>query len=143
MTKRGKNSSSNQAEPSKSLKIRIDKWLWAARFFKTRSIANEALKGGKISQDSTKVKPSKEIMVDDILTIRQGYVEKTVQVLGLSDKRGPAVRAQALYVETADSIDRREKMKIMRQAQPAFRHSGEGRPTKRERRKIIKFTEKT
>jgi len=143
MTKRAKNNSSNNAERSNITKIRIDKWLWAARFFKTRSIASEALKGGKISQDGTRVKPSKEVGVGDILTIRQGYVEKTVEVLGLSDKRGPAVQAQALYVESADSIERREKMKIMRQAQPAFRHSGEGRPTKRERRKIIQFTEKT
>ena len=143
MTKGRKNSSSNKTDSSKTLKIRIDKWLWAARFFKTRSIASEAIKGGKISQAGTRVKPSKEVVVGDILTIRQGYFEKTIKVIGLSDKRGPAVQAQALYAETPDSIERREKMKIMRQAQPAFRHSGEGRPTKRERRKIIQFTEKT
>jgi len=142
MARGQKNSQSKNALSPTAKKVRIDKWLWAARFFKTRTVASEAIKGGKISQQGSRVKPSKEVMVGDVLTIRQGYFEKTVEVLGLSDKRGPAVVAQSLYVENQDSIERREKLKIMRQAQPAFRHAGEGRPTKRERRKIIKFTEK-
>jgi len=142
MAKGHKNSRLNNAGLPAAKKVRIDKWLWAARFFKTRSVASEAIKGGKISQQGARVKPSKEVMLGDVLTIRQGYFEKTVEVMELSDKRGPAVQAQTLYAENQESIERREKMKIMRQAQPAFRHAGEGRPTKRERRKIIKFTEK-
>ncbi len=142
MTKGRKSSSPNKEVQPEPKKLRVDKWLWAARFFKTRSIASEALKGGKISQQGVRVKSSKEVTVGDVLTIRQGYFDKTVTIMGLSDIRGPAIKAQSLYAETTESIEQREKMKIMRQAQPAFRHTGEGRPTKRERRKIIKFTEK-
>jgi len=78
-------------------KIRIDKWLWAARFYKTRSLASEAIKGGKVSVNSHRAKPSREVELGDTLVLRQGFDEKTVIVQALSDKRGPATVAQQLY----------------------------------------------
>ena len=124
-------------------RVRIDKWLWAARFFKTRALASEALKGGKVSQDGQRVKPSKEIAIGDQLCIRQGHSDKTIIVLDLSDKRGPASTAQALYQETPESVEKRERDRLLRQAASGIRDHGEGRPTKRERRRIIRFTQKT
>lgn len=121
-------------------KIRVDRWLWAARFYKTRSLASEALKGGKISADGNTVKPSKEVQIGEILTIKKAYEKKTVKVMALSDKRGPVPQAQMLYQETEDSILQRQHQKDLRVASAALRLPGEGRPTKRERRKIIKFT---
>jgi ribosome-associated heat shock protein Hsp15 len=122
--------------------VRIDKWLWAARFYKTRSLASEAIKGGKIHCGGTRVKPSKEVHLGDEITIRQAYWHKTVVVKALSDKRGPASQAALLYEETPASIAERERLTVTKQAQPAFRDRGAGRPTKRERRRIIAFTEK-
>ncbi|HEY5603274.1 MAG TPA: RNA-binding S4 domain-containing protein [Gammaproteobacteria bacterium] len=122
--------------------LRIDKWLWAARFYKTRSLASDAVKTGKVLANDEKVKPSKEIVAGDILSIRQSFFSKTVTVLELSMRRGPATVAAALYAETAESIVNRERLKDLQQAQPALRRSGQGRPTKRERRQIISFTQK-
>jgi ribosome-associated heat shock protein Hsp15 len=123
-------------------KVRIDKWLWAARFFKTRGLAIDAIKGGKISHAGQRVKPSKEVQVGDELSIRQGYAVKTVIVKGLSSRRGPAPEAALLYEETPESVAKREQLKLQFQAQPAMRKSGQGRPTKRERRRIVSFTAK-
>ena len=123
-------------------KVRIDKWLWAARFFKTRALAIDAIKGGKVSHGGQRVKPSKELQVGDELSIRQGFAVKTVVIKALSDKRGPAAQAALLYEETAESIQQREQLKAQFQAQPAIRRSGLGRPTKRERRRIVAFTAK-
>ncbi len=123
-------------------KVRLDKWLWAARFFKTRGLATEAIKGGKIELNGSRAKPSREIKVDDELQIRQGFDEKTVIVRDLSDRRGPAPVAQQLYEETADSIVQREKMAEQRRIANAHRDTGQGRPTKRERRQIHGFTGK-
>ena len=121
-------------------KIRIDKWLWAARFYKTRSLASEAIKGGKVSVNSHRAKPSREVELGDSLVLRQGFDEKTVIVQALSDKRGPATVAQQLYQETADSIQKREKEKELRKLAAVQRPHGEGRPTKRSRRQIHRFT---
>ncbi|MCF6256854.1 MAG: ribosome-associated heat shock protein Hsp15 [Gammaproteobacteria bacterium] len=121
-------------------KIRIDKWLWAARFYKTRSLASEAIKGGKVSVNSHRAKPSREVELGDTLVLRQGFDEKTVIVQALSDKRGPATVAQQLYQETADSIQKREKEKELRKLAAVQRPHGEGRPTKRSRRQIHRFT---
>ncbi len=121
-------------------RIRIDKWLWAARFYKTRSLASEAIKGGKVSVNSHRAKPSREVALGDILVLRQGFDEKTVIVQALSDKRGPATVAQQLYQETADSMQKREKEKELRKLATAQRPHGEGRPTKRSRRQIHRFT---
>ncbi|MDH5325522.1 MAG: S4 domain-containing protein [Gammaproteobacteria bacterium] len=126
--------------PTALTRLRIDKWLWAARFYKTRSLASEAIKGGKIHHQGDRAKPSKELVVGDELTIKQGYTEKTVIVLALSDKRGPAPQAALLYRETPESIQKRENFKTVVKTQPAYRDTGSGRPTKRERRKIIQFT---
>ena len=124
-------------------KVRIDKWLWAARFFKTRALAIDAIKGGKVSYGSARIKPSKEVQIGDELNIRQGFDTKTVIVTALSDKRGPASQAALLYKETEDSIQKREQLKSQLQAQPGIREHGQGRPTKRERRKIVAFTTKS
>ena len=122
--------------------VRIDKWLWAARFYKTRSLASDAIKTGKIHLDNARVKASRELHVGDRLTIRQDIMEKTVVVKALSDKRGPAPLAALLYEETPQSIEKREAFKLMKASQPALRDRGLGRPTKRERRRIIEFTGK-
>jgi len=122
--------------------LRIDKWLWAARFYKTRSLASDAVKTGKVQVNGEKAKPSKEITIGDTLSIKQAYFSKTITILNLSLRRGPAAVAATLYEETAESIANRERLKEIQQTQPAIRQSGQGRPTKRERRQIISFTSK-
>ena len=97
-------------------RLRVDKWLWAARFFKTRSIAKTAIEGGKVHLDGQRVKVSREICVGEILVIKQGWDEKEVVVLGLSAQRGPAPIAQALYEETSASIEKREREAQARKA---------------------------
>ena len=97
-------------------RLRVDKWLWAARFFKTRSIAKTAIEGGKVHLDGQRVKVSREITVGETLVIKQGWDEKEVVVLGLSAHRGPAPVARELYEETAASIDKREREAQARKA---------------------------
>lgn len=117
--------------------IRIDKWLWAARFFKTRSLAKEAIEGGKVHFDGDRVKVSKEVRIGMQFTIRQGFDEKTVIVKALSAVRGGAPQAQLLYEETPHSIAKREfyssQRKLANLARP------DHRPTKRDRRHINQF----
>lgn len=121
---------------SESEKLRIDKWLWAARFFKTRSLAIAAIESGKVEINEVRVKPSKTVDVGDLLAIRLGPYQFVVEVLGLSDKRGPAPQAQKLYKETETSIKRREELAFERKAQAEIVTRGEGRPTKKDRRDI-------
>ncbi|GMG87761.1 RNA-binding S4 domain-containing protein [Biformimicrobium ophioploci] len=121
-------------------KVRIDKWLWAARFFKTRSIAKQAIEGGKVHCDGQRVKASKEIVVGTLLVVRQGWDEKTVEVLALSDQRRGAPEAQKLYRETEDSAQKRAEQEAARKA-GAVPRAGEGRPTKKQRRQIHRFRE--
>lgn len=120
-------------------RLRIDKWLWAARFYKTRSLASGEIVKGRVQVDGQDVKPSREIKAGDVVVIRQGPVIRTVAVLGLSQQRGPATVAQALYAETPDSIRDRERAAEQRRlaSEPAqtIEH---GRPTKRDRRNIEK-----
>ena len=97
-------------------RLRVDKWLWAARFFKTRSIAKTAIEGGKVHLDGQRVKVSREISVGETLVIKQGWDEKEVVVLGLSAQRGPAPTARELYEETAASIEKREREAQARKA---------------------------
>ncbi|HEB94034.1 MAG TPA: RNA-binding S4 domain-containing protein [Gammaproteobacteria bacterium] len=123
-------------------KVRLDKWLWAARFFKTRGLATEAIKGGKIELNGSRAKPSRELKVGDELQIRQGFEEKAVIVRNLSDRRGPAAVARQLYEETVESIAQREKATEQRRLANAHREPGQGRPTKRARRLIHGFTGK-
>jgi len=132
--------SASDSKTNGEKKIRIDKWLWAARFYKTRSLASEAIKGGKVSVNRHRAKPSREVELGDTLVLRQGFDEKTVIVQALSDKRGPATVAQQLYQETAGSIQKREKEKELRKLAAVQRPHGEGRPTKRSRRQIHRFT---
>jgi len=123
-------------------KVRIDKWLWAARFFKTRSLASDAIKNGKVQIDNSKVKPSRDVQIGETVTIKQGPYSKEIKVIALSQRRGPATEAQKLYRELADSIEAREKIAFLRKAQPGLREHGMGRPTKKQRRQIIQFIEK-
>jgi len=97
-------------------RLRVDKWLWAARFFKTRSIAKTAIEGGKVYLDGQRVKVSREISVGETLVIKQGWDEKEVVVLGLSAQRGPSPVARELYEETAASIKKREREAQARKA---------------------------
>ena len=118
-------------------RVRMDKWLWAARFFKTRSQAKEAIEGGKVHCEGQRVKVSKEVHTGMVFTIRQGFGEKTVVVKALSEVRGPASVAQTLYEETAESAEaralRQQERKTDNLAHP------DHRPNKKERRQIHKF----
>jgi ribosome-associated heat shock protein Hsp15 len=121
--------------------VRLDKWLWAARFFKTRSLAKAAIEGGKVHLGGQRVKVSKEIAVGDVLQIRQGWDEKVVEVRALSDQRRGAPEARALYEETADSIARRESEAAARKAAGGLVNRPAHRPTKKQRRQIHRFRE--
>jgi len=123
---------------SNSAKFRIDKWLWAARFFKTRAIAVDAVESGKVLVNDTRVKPAKAIAMGDILSIRLGPYLFEEEVLALSDKRGPAVQAQTLYRETEEGRVKREALAAEIKAQPNP-FELKGRPTKRDRRDIERF----
>ncbi len=114
-------------------KVRLDKWLWAARLFKTRSLAKQAIEGGKINSDAQKVKPGKEIGVGTILTVRLGWDEKTLIVKGLSEVRRGAPEAQLLYEETPESIARREKLVEQRKFH-AVLEQPQAKPNKKDRR---------
>jgi len=118
--------------------VRVDKWLWAARFFKTRAKAKEAIDGGKVDINGTRAKPSKELQIGDELSITQGWDEKVVVVDGLSDRRGSATIAHTLYSETEESIARREMIAEQRRAAGGQVRS-EGRPSKKDRRQIHQF----
>ena len=121
-------------------RVRIDKWLWAARFFKTRSQATEAVDGGKVEVGGARVKPAKDVKIGDELRIRLGPYEHLVVVRGLSDKRGPASVAQTLYEETPESIAAREKLREDHRMAPAmFVYEEKGRPTKKDRRALTEF----
>jgi ribosome-associated heat shock protein Hsp15 len=117
--------------------MRIDKWLWAARFFRTRSLAKEAIEGGKVHHMNERVKVSREVKVGMELTIRQGFEEKTVVVKALSSVRGGAPIAQQLYDEKAESIAKRELIAAHRKLSNLARP--EHRPSKRDRRQIHRF----
>jgi ribosome-associated heat shock protein Hsp15 len=123
-------------------KVRIDKWLWAARFFKTRSLATRAVSGGHVHLNGGRVKPSRPVEPGDRLRITRGVEEFTVDVLALSARRGPAKVARTLYAETEDSVIRREEAREQRRLVRAPAARPEGRPDKRARRKIRQFLRK-
>jgi ribosome-associated heat shock protein Hsp15 len=120
-------------------KVRIDKWLWAARFFKTRSLAAQEVSLGRVQIDGLAVKPSREVRVGDKLTVAHTSVQRTVVVKGVSEQRGPAPVAQMLYEETAESAQKRAAVAQQRRLspEPALAIEG-GRPTKRDRRDLQK-----
>ncbi|MCK5876739.1 MAG: RNA-binding protein [Candidatus Marithrix sp.] len=120
-------------------KIRLDKWLWAARFFKTRSLATSAINGGKVHLNSQRTKPAKEVQIGNELNIRNGHHERTVIVKNLSNQRRPAKEAVLLYDETPESISKREKNTELYRQAAALRPRGTGRPTKKQQRDIHRF----
>jgi len=120
-------------------KVRIDKWLWAARFFKTRSLAKQAIEGGKVHLNGARVKPSKDIEVGMLLVVRQGWDEKTVRVLALSEQRRGAPEAATLYKETQESEQARALKADQRKAMGAGDMASHGKPTTKQRRQIHRF----
>jgi len=120
--------------------MRVDKWLWAARFYKTRSLAQQAIAAGRVKLNDARIKPAHELKAGDALAIRVGDFEWQITVKALSDKRGPAEVARQLYEESAASRTERERRQDLRRwgAEPAS--ALKGRPTKRDRRRIEDFT---
>lgn len=121
-------------------RVRLDKWLWAARFFKTRTLAAEAVAGGKVHRAGQRSKPSHLVRVGEMLRIQRAFEEYTVTVKALSDRRGPASEAVLLYEETAESQKQREQLSEQRRLQQASFPQPSGRPTKHDRRRIVHFT---
>lgn len=120
-------------------KLRIDKWLWAARFYKTRSIASDAVNGGKVHLNNERVKAAKAVKVGDILKIRKGNDTWTVRIVSLFEKRRQASLAQTMYEETEESIKQREEGQASRRAMNAGMVATSRRPSKKDRRHIIRF----
>lgn len=124
-------------------RVRLDKWLWAARFFKTRSLATEAVAGGKVEVNGEHAKPAKAIKPGDEVRVRLGPYEHTLMVRALSERRGPASVAQTLYEETAASRDGRERLAAQLKLAPAaFVYEEKGRPTKKDRRELSRFIDR-
>tara|TARA_B100001093_G_C26610232_1_gene919851 strand:- start:112 stop:519 length:408 start_codon:yes stop_codon:yes gene_type:complete len=119
--------------------VRIDRWLWAARFFKTRSLAKSAVEGGKVHLDSKRVKPSKDMRLGQTLEIRRGDMVQTVIVKALSEQRGPATQAQMLFEETAESIELRETRRSVLRMERAGLAVPSGRPDKKDRRALAQL----
>ncbi|CRH36380.1 Heat shock protein 15 [Pantoea ananatis] len=119
--------------------VRLDKWLWAARFYKTRSIAREMIEGGKVHYNGQRSKPSKLVERDAELTLRQGNEERTVVIAEISEQRRPASEAQLLYRETEASIEKREKVALARKMNALTMPHPDRRPDKKERRDLMKF----
>ncbi|WP_435928724.1 ribosome-associated heat shock protein Hsp15 [Dryocola sp. BD613] len=119
--------------------VRLDKWLWAARFYKTRAVAREMIEGGKVHYNGQRSKPSKIVELNAMLTLRQGNDERTVKVLGITEQRRPATEAMQLYAETAESIEKREKMALSRKMNSLTMPHPDRRPDKKERRDLMKF----
>ena len=122
-------------------KLRIDKWLWAARFYKTRSLATDEIDKGRVRINGLEVKPAKEVRIGDTVALRQGPVTRTLKVCGISDKRGGAPQAQLLYEETEASLYLRVQLTEQQRLEPANSQE-HGRPTKRDRRSIDKVNNK-
>jgi ribosome-associated heat shock protein Hsp15 len=117
-------------------RVRIDRWLWAARFFKTRGLAHDAIVGGHVRVNGERVKPARDVRADDVLEVRVGDVMRTVVVLGVAERRGPAKVAATLYQETAESLAARARRAEERRLEPAFGdYRIGGRPTKLDRRR--------
>ena len=119
--------------------VRIDRWLWAARFFKTRSLAKAAVEGGKVHLESSRVKPSKEVQVGQQLEIRRGDTFQVVIIETLSEQRGSATVAQTLYTETPESIEQREVRKSVRRMERACLNIPSSKPDKKNRRALAQL----
>jgi ribosome-associated heat shock protein Hsp15 len=125
------------------IKVRLDKWLWAARFFKTRALAGEAVTGGKVHLAGQRIKPSRRVKIDDCYEIRRGYERYEVIVTDLSERRGSASCAQTLYRETETSIEQRGSEADKRRLAMMQRPHSTSRPDKKQRRKIRQFNGKS
>lgn len=121
--------------------VRLDKWLWAARFFKTRSLAKDAIEGGKVHYEGQRTKVSKLVELGAKITLRQGFDEKTILVKGLSEQRGGAPQAQLLYEETPESIKKRMDAAEQRRIMQSFMTVPDHKPNKKERRDLTRFKE--
>tara|TARA_R110002012_G_scaffold222478_2_gene394328 strand:- start:1939 stop:2352 length:414 start_codon:yes stop_codon:yes gene_type:complete len=132
--------SSNSAENKQS--IRLDKWLWAARFYKTRAIAKQMIDGGKVFYNGQRSKSGKAVVLGDRITVRQGFEEKQVIVIALADRRQDATFAQTLYRETPDSIQTREKNSLARQQGILLSPASDTKPDKKQRRQIRHLKER-
>ncbi|SFU17357.1 heat shock protein Hsp15 [Kosakonia arachidis] len=119
--------------------VRLDKWLWVARFYKTRALAREMIEGGKVHYNGQRSKPGKIVELNATLTLRQGNDERTVIVKGVTEQRRPATEAVELYEETAESIEKREKMALARKMNALTMPHPDRRPDKKERRDLLKF----
>jgi len=124
------------------LKVRLDRWLWAARFFKTRALAAAAVAGGKVHVNGTRAKPAKQLQAGDALRVRVGPYDWVVIVRGLSERRGPPNTALALYEEAPEGRAARERLAEQHKIAPAPAYQGKGRPTKKERREIERLEER-
>ncbi|GGA88660.1 heat shock protein 15 [Neiella marina] len=124
---------------SSDTNIRLDKWLWAARFYKTRSIAQQMVQGGKVRYNGQRSKPSRTVELGATVRLTQGYVEKTVVITGLSDIRRSATEAQQLYRETAESEQQREKLVQQRQLANASKAAPPTKPDKKRRRELLQL----
>jgi ribosome-associated heat shock protein Hsp15 len=116
--------------------VRIDRWLWAARMYKTRSQAATAIEGGKVRLNDARPKTGAPIRVGDVVRVRHGPIERTLVVTGLAERRGRASEAAALFEETAESLSRRREREAQLKLMPETSFRGKGRPTKRERREL-------
>ena len=119
-------------------RLRLDKWLWSARFYKTRSVAKQAIDGGKVYCEGSRCKPGKEVEIGMVVRLRQGFDEKTVTIKALSEQRRGAPEAQLLYEETQESTEARLKLAAQRKTQPSHGPSA-GKPNKKDRRLIHRF----
>jgi ribosome-associated heat shock protein Hsp15 len=127
------------SEQAGSEKVRLDKWLWAARFFKTRSLAAKAITGGKVQVNGRRAKRASSLHVGDRVRVRKGPTEFQLIVRRLSERRGPASEAATLYEETPESVSERERLATLRKAAMTFEFRERGRPSKRERRQLQQF----
>ena len=127
-------------DPAAPGRMRLDKWLWAARLYKTRSLAADEVSTGRVTVNGQPAKPAREVRAGDMLQLRQGPVQRTLEVRGVSAQRGPAPVAQLLYAETADSLAARAAVAERRRmgVEPADSQA-EGRPTKRDRRQLAEW----
>lgn len=119
--------------------VRLDKWLWAARFYKTRALARDMIEGGKVHYNGQRSKPGKVVKLQAELTLRQGNDERTVIITAIGDQRRPASEAQQMYAETAASIEKREKNALARKMNALTMPHPDRRPDKKERRDLLKF----
>jgi ribosome-associated heat shock protein Hsp15 len=128
--------------PTQNTPIRLDKWLWAARFYKTRAIAKQMIDGGKVFYNGQRTKSGKAVSLGDKIMLRQSYEEKEVIVIALADKRRDASFAQTLFQETENSIATREKNAFARKQGTLLSPASDTKPDKKQRRKLIQFKER-